>query len=242
MRISIRRFGENLIDMIFPPRCAVCDKIILHARDGVCEGCISRMKFVEEPYCYKCGKPLNEKQDEYCKDCISKTRYYEEGRSVLIYDEYMSKSIYRFKYHHRREYANYYGKIIFERLSGKLDSWNIDGFVPVPVHKSKLKSRGYNQAEEIARVLSKYTKIPTFGDYVIRKKSTTVQKNLNAKDRENNLKKAFIVNKNSVKLRTVAVVDDIYTTGSTVDAIAKCLKDAGVEKVYFITLCIGRGI
>lgn len=241
MQILVDKIAENLVDMIFPPRCAVCNDIIYHKREGICSDCANKLKYVTEPYCYKCGKPLEDDAAEYCKDCMSKPHYYEEGRGLLVYDEYMSKSIYRFKYNHKKEYGAFYGKVINDRLGDKIKEWNAQCLIPVPVHKSKLKTRGYNQAQVLAKELSKHCKIPVRSDLMLRNKSTVVQKKLSATDRENNLKKAFIVSKNVVSLNSVIIVDDIYTTGSTVDAMAKCLKEAGVRDVYFITLCIGRG-
>ena len=128
-----------------------------------------------------------------------------------------------------------------ERLGDKIRRWDVDAVIPVPVHKSRLKKRGYNQAALIAGELSKRLGIPMRDGVVIRRAATGVQKELGAAERQNNLKKAFIVPGNVVKLKSVLVVDDIYTTGATVDAVAGCLKGAGVEKVYFASLCIGRG-
>lgn len=241
MRISVDRIWENILDYVFPPRCAVCNGVMLHLRDGVCEECRDKITFVEDPLCLKCGKPIDDPGAEFCTDCENKVHYYREGRGVLLYDEYMSKSIYAFKYNGKREYACFYAKLIYGRLKNKIKMWDCEALVPVPVHKSKLKKRGYNQAAILAEELSKLCKIPVREDLISREKSTIVQKNLSAKDRENNLKKAFIIRKNSVKLRSVAIVDDIYTTGSTIDAVAAKLHEAGVENVYFITLCIGRG-
>lgn len=232
---------EGLFDLVFPPRCPVCNTIVADKALGVCAECFDELQFVAEPYCMKCGKPLERDGHEYCGDCLSKKHIYEEGRAALVYDDNMSRSIYRFKYNSKAEYSRVYGRIIYERLKGKIHSWNAQALIPVPIHKSKLKKRGYNQATLIAKELSRYCNIPVNEHIVYRKIPTEVQKNLSATERENNLKKAFIVRKNVVKLNTVIIVDDIYTTGSTIDAVARVLKAAGVEKVYYISLSIGRG-
>ena len=139
------------------------------------------------------------------------------------------------------EFAKLYGRIMHDRLKEKIDEWNVDAIVPVPVHKSRLKKRGYNQAALIAKELSKRLKIPVNECLVVRTGATGAQKDLSAAERQNNLKKAFKVTENVVEYDTVLIVDDIYTTGATVDAMARCLKGAGIKKVYFATLCIGRG-
>ena len=220
----------------------MCDEIIPGFGKGICKECKGKLTYVQEPYCMKCGKPIENEEKELCSDCERKNHNYDEGRSVFIYDEYMSRSIYRFKYNSKKEYALFYGEEISKSLGMKIKSWNPDALIPVPIHKSKLKKRGFNQAYLIAKEISKNLNIPINDKILIRKNQTKVQKNLGAKERENNLKKAFNVKKNSVKLNTVVIIDDIYTTGSTIDAISTVLKESGVKKVYFITLSIGRGI
>ncbi len=230
----------KLIDYLFPPICPVCNEIVSGGKDGICPACEMRLPYIGSSYCMKCGKPVEE-DEEFCLDCLKCTHEYDEGRAALVYDELTSKSIYRFKYNNKREFAKVYGRIIEDRLGSKIKSWNADVMIPVPVHKSKMKKRGYNQAELIADELSKRLKIPVCSDLVVRNTATAVQKELSAKARQNNLKKAFNVTRNDVKYKTVLIVDDIYTTGATVDAMARCLKGVGIQNVYFVSLCIGRG-
>lgn len=238
MRSSeISRF---LLGLIYPGICPVCNRIIPSRTADICPQCIGRLSFVGNSHCMKCGKPVDD-EEEYCSDCLKKHHDYDEGRAVLIYDEVASSSIYRFKYNGKREYALFYARIMHERLGRKIKSWNVDAIIPVPIHPSKLKKRGYNQAQLIAGNLSKRLGIRMNCDIITRKRATGVQKNLSAKGRQNNLKKAFNVSQNVVKLDSVLIVDDIYTTGATVDAMARCLKGAGVKNVYFAALCIGRG-
>ena len=232
---------KTILDLIYPVRCPVCGDIVSVRCSDICPECERRLKYVEEPFCLKCGKPVENEDTEYCGDCLRKKHVFNEGRAALVYDEITSKSIYAFKYNARREYALFYARIISERLERKIRLWNPDAIIPVPIHKSKLKSRGYNQAALIANELSKRLGIPCNEGILIRRAPTKVQKNLSASQREINLKKAFIVKRNSVELKSVLVVDDIYTTGSTMDAIASCLKGAGIGEVFFVTLCIGRG-
>lgn len=242
MRVNINKIWEFMVDALYPPRCPICNDITDDKANSVCTSCVGVIPYVGKIHCMMCGKPMCDAAAQYCNDCLTKPHYYDEGRAALVYDEYMSRSIYRFKYNSKVEYARFFGRVIYDCLGRKIKSWNADALIPVPIHKSKMKSRGYNQAFLIAEELSKHVKIPVLNDYLFRKNQTKVQKNLTASERENNLKKAFIVRKNSVKLKSVIIVDDIYTTGSTIDAIAKILKESGAEKVYFVTLCIGRGI
>ena len=111
----------------------------------------------------------------------------------------------------------------------------------VPVHRSRLRTRGYNQAEVIARSLGRELGIPVDTRLIRRSKKTVPLKNLTLAERQNNLKKAFKLCRNDVKLKTIIVIDDIYTTGSTMDAVAQVLKNAGIERVYCVCAAIGKG-
>ena len=183
---------------------------------------------------------LNDEGAEFCENCMRMKHVFTEGRSAFIYDGAMRKSIYRFKYNNQREYAEYFGLAISELLGAKIKSYNPDALIPVPMHKAKERKRGFNQANLIARELSRHIKVPVRDDIVTRKRSTKIMRSLGEKERQNNIKKAFKLKKYSVKLNNVIVVDDIYTTGTTVDAVAACLKEAGVSNVYFIALSTGK--
>lgn len=112
----------------------------------------------------------------------------------------------------------------------------------MPLHPSGQRKRGYNQAEVLAEQIGKRMHIPVRTDIVKRVRRTTPQKELDNTERQNNLKKAFKICRNDVKLEVAVIIDDIYTTGSTIDEIAAELKRAGVRQVFFITLAIGRGL
>ena len=136
----------------------------------------------------------------------------------------------------RPEYIAFYAKAIEERLGEFIRHIDPDGFIPVPIHKKRYIKRGYNQAEELSKELSKLTGIQTYNDLVLRIKDTVPQKKINKIERQINMKKAFIVKENSVKLRKIIVVDDIFTTGSTCDECASVLMKNGAYKVIVLTV------
>ena len=234
----IRRFGYMLRELIFPRRCPVCDGIIDKDGEIICDGCRDTLRIIEEPYCMKCGRKLN-CDEALCGECTSNMHEFESGRCVFVYDELMKESIYRFKYAGRAEYAEYYGKMAVKLYGNYIGKIKPDALIPVPLHKSRYIKRGYNQAEEIARVIGRELGIRVFDDVLIRAENTKVQKKLGAGARQNNLKKAFKIGSNSVKLSTVILIDDIYTSGSTIDACASVLKTAGIREVYYIVLGMG---
>lgn len=179
------------------------------------------------------------REDEYCKDCGKRKHEFVQGKSLYEYSS-AAASIYRFKYGKRREYADFYGEELAKRFGETIRRWGAEALVPVPVHEKRKRERGYNQAELLAVCLGKRLHIPVKQNLLVRSKETVPQKELNAAQRQNNLKRAFKIGKNDVKLSTIIVVDDIYTTGSTVDEIARTLKQAGVKQVYILTLAIGN--
>lgn len=221
-------------DILFPRRCGVCDKALAKYEQGICSECIKKAVYIEEPVCVKCGRPITG-MTVLCSDCMKNRREFEAGRFPLSY-EWIGNSVYRFKYMNRPEYVTYYADVIMDKLGDFIKCINADAFVPVPLHKKRLAKRGYNQAEELSRELSKRTGIPTVANCVQRSRNTIPQKKFNKKARLINMKKAFIVRENSVKLKTIIVVDDIFTTGSTINSLSRELKASGVGKIYFITI------
>ena len=111
----------------------------------------------------------------------------------------------------------------------------------MPIHKNRLRQRGYNQAYLIAKYVGYKLGIPIVKDALVRTTDTTPQKELNDEERKNNLKNAFQTTENIVKYKRILLVDDIYTTGSTADAVTECLYKAGATDVYFMSICIGKG-
>lgn len=195
----------------------------------------------------KCGKSIAEEETEYCRDCAKRSFSYVRGFSVWEYDEKMKKSIAGFKYHQRAEYRYYYGEQIDERLGEKLRSLHVDAVLAVPLHRKKKNQRGYNQAELIAKQVAKRLDTALCSRLLIRKKYTRPQKELDHAQRWKNLRDAFgIREKEAERLRSkgkfpkrVLLVDDIYTTGSTMEACTRVLLQAGVSEVYLLSLSIG---
>lgn len=227
-------------ELIFPRRCPVCDRIVPWGKE-ICIDCIPWLVKVKGPRCYKCGKPIHNQEQEYCYDCYHKKHDYDSGMALYEYQS-VCQSIIRFKYKNRAEYADYYGKEMAKLLGRQIKNWRFDAILAVPLHKKRQNIRGYNQADLLARVISKSLEIPYYPKLIVRKRKTIPLKELDPKGRQINLKNAFIIKADDVKLNRVVIVDDIYTTGSTIDEIAGLLKKNGVSKVYFITLATGKGL
>ena len=154
----------------------------------------------------------------------------------------MAATIYRLKYGGRQEYARFLGEEMAYYLGSFIKEVHPDALIPVPLHPKRFRKRGYNQAALLARTLGTCLDIPVEEKILCRTKDTKPLKLLNPEERQNNLKKAFNITQNDVKLNTVIMVDDIYTTGSTMDEAARTLLEGGVKKVYFVALACGAGV
>ncbi len=230
----------KILALLFPGRCPICDEILEYG-DMICPECMRETICISEPICKKCGKPIENQRLEYCYDCSKDKHLYDAGRAVFVYQGAVKKSLYRFKYQNKREYAEYYAWQTAKQWGEWIKRQEIDVIVPVPLHVKRKKERGYNQAEIYARKLGKRLGIPVEANLLIRQKNTIPQKELNNLKRKNNLKKAFKCRQNIVQFKRVLLVDDIYTTGSTIDAVAEVLKNKGVKKIFFVCISIGRG-
>lgn len=233
--------GERALELLFPRRCPVCDRPVFPPGGLICKKCSEVPEYVHEPRCIRCGKGLKGDGGEYCYDCSRTVHYYDRG--VVLYQYKSVRSvIYRFKYGGRQEYARFLGEDMALRLGKEILSWKPDALIPVPLHPEREKKRGYNQAALVAEWLGKKLEIPVVEDWLFRVENTRPQKELEGSARQNNLKKAFKLAGNDVKLNTIVIIDDIYTTGSTIDEIARICRRAGVKKIYFAALSVGNGM
>ena len=231
-------------DLIFPKRCPVCHKPVPYyeRKQGICKPCIKKLPLIGNSGCYLCGRRLSHREKELCEEC-KKSRgmhHYTRGFALCSYDEVMRESIYRFKYGGRQEYGKFYGELMADHFTDFMKRAGVEAIIPVPLHPSRERKRGFNQAAVLARALGKRSKIPVLENFVARTVNTLPMKSLSGKKRQNNLKKAFKIVQNDVKLNITIIIDDIYTTGSTIDAIAKLLRNAGCSRVYFLALAIGK--
>lgn len=227
-----------LDDLLFPRRCPVCDKIVIPFGALCCTPCKKKLYYIGDDYCMKCGKGLLNSRKAYCSRCMAQPGTFTYGRSLYQYES-VSGSIFRLKYQGRKEYADFFGEELYRHFKDDIAKMQADAIIPVPLHKKRLEERGYNQSSLLAKVLSDKTGIPCMEEVVKRVKNTLPQKKLNDIERQNNLKKAFKLCENDVKLDRMIIVDDIYTTGSTVNALSKVLFEGGAKEVFVITLAAG---
>lgn len=231
--------------LLFPPRCPFCDEVLFSsvflAPEMVCRSCSGKPEYVREPACKKCGKPLEDERQEYCYDCARHTGGFKQGKALWVYRGAVKDSIYRFKYRGRREYARYYGRELVRIYGEWIKRCRVEAIVPIPLSKRRMRQRGFNQAELVAREVGRQTGIPVYGKLLVRVRDTRAQKELSEEERKINLKKAFKTTANKVQLKHILLIDDIYTTGCTMREAAGELKRSGVRDVYCLSISIGRG-
>lgn len=216
----------------------MCHRILENQKALICPECAVSLKPYEGPRCMKCGKSVAQ-EEEYCSECSQKKRAFTEGRGIYFYDDRMKASLLRYKYYGRREYGDFYAAAICRYGRKEIERWKADLLVPVPLHPSKQRRRGFNQAEYLADRIGAFYGIPVSGRVLIKKRKTKSQKKLNAAERYRNLQNAFEARERLDGLR-ILIIDDVYTTGSTMDAAAACLLEAGAAQVYFLTVCMGN--
>ena len=262
---------ELLGSLFFPARCLVCNEILEPeiAKSGIHPACKNKLYPILGAVCMHCGRPIGnynsgkretkyeityepadevayETAKEYCRDCIIKgynrNSAIKQAKSLYIYKGAIKKSMYRFKYSNQREYADFFAREAMKKYGAWMKQAGIEVIVPVPMYLPKQRRRGYNQAECFANRLSACVDIPVNTKIVRRILDTRPQKELDDKQRKENLKKAFQSAGNVVQYKCVLVVDDIYTTGSTAEAVARELIKEGAHRVYVMTVCIGGDV
>ena len=229
------------LDFLYPENisCILCNNSISkNTTYSMCKDCFNNINFILDG-CIKCGKPiinysLEEQSIEGCSYCLNKGFYFDKVISCVEYTEISKKIIFGLKYNNKTYLSKYIAIIMKEKL--ELENIKFDYILFVPLHKKRLRKRGFNQAEKIAKSLSIIIDVPVI-DNISRKYNTKRLYKLGKEERINELKNAFIINNNIIDLKNknVLLVDDIFTTGSTVNEISKVLKINGVNKIFVST-------
>lgn len=235
----------NLFDILFPAKCPLCGRVHrTREKEGICKACYQKLPVVTEPCCKHCGKPIADETSEYCYDCGKKNSHLTAGTALFVYTEQMKKAMAAFKYAGSQTDGEIYGMELFKYRGSKLSGWQLDYVIPVPLHRRRRQFRGYNQAEIIAEVIGTALNVPLLTDCLERTRYTRPQKGLDDKKRLQNVQGAFRFRKSFERQQltgcNILLIDDIYTTGATLEACGAILRQQGVKNVYFACLCIGQ--
>ena len=230
----------GIADLIFPPRCITCDTLLEQRGPlPLCPSCREKIRFIHSPLCPRCGLPFPaaEGEDHLCGDCITVEKPYAVARAVGEYEETLLTAIHRFKYRGRAGIGGILGGIMADFAAGIWDMKIFDLIVPVPLHRRRLRERGFNQAVILAREISKRFDIPLDFISLRREAFTPPQVGLGREERSANVRGAFSA-KHAERIagRRILLVDDVYTTGSTLEECTRTLIRAKAESVAVLTL------
>jgi ComF family protein len=219
------------LDWLFPPTCGGCNTL------GVrwCKNCQQQVMHVSGRVCACCGDPLAAKAStDLCGDCQYHPPAYQKLRSFGVFESVLRKSLHRLKYQNDPGVAEALSKHLIELYNDF--KWDINLITPVPLSKQRIKERGYNQSDLLARPLAYAIDKPYQPKALWRIRETRTQVGLSAEERRQNVDEAFSADPGLVKGKTVLVIDDVTTTGSTISACAKALLQTGASAVFGLTL------
>ncbi len=221
------------IDFLFPPRCVITDQAITkHANNRFLSATAQGFLPLLHIYCPRCSLPLSTPSKSACGECQKHPPQYKRVISPLIYAEPIRSMIQDTKFNNILHNAAFFADLLLKNIQQHYQHQALPQLIlPVPLHNKRLQQRGYNQAREISRLLSQQLSISHNDQSLIRIKATDEQSGLNAKQRQHNLKNAFAVAQSLLPIKHVAIVDDVMTTGATVNSVAQTLLDEGVEQV-----------
>lgn len=241
------RMADRVLDLLYPPSCAVCEELLRGGR-SLCGGCDVELPRLPEPFCRTCGEHFEgEIEGEFrCPNCHGVKFSFEFARPALLRDERTLGMIHGLKYGRRIHLADELGRLAVEALEDPRFASALEGawpLVPVPLHRKRRQWRYFNQAHEIARRVSADAGLPVF-QALRRVQETETQTALSRKQRMENLRGAFAPSRVGLawakeKPPGAILVDDVFTTGSTVEACAKVLRKAGVRRVFVLTVMRG---
>lgn len=234
----LRKIIDYTISVIYPNRCVSCNEILEVGHKWLCEKCAPDFEINEHRRCRICGRIIY--HDGKCRACNTNKLYFDRGNSVFEYKDAVRDGIRNYKYKGLYSYGKYFGKIMADYAKCYMDI-DFDYVTAVPLHIKRLRSRGYNQSEILAKIVAKSIEVE-YKDLLIRQINTKPLNSLGKKERLENIKGAFILNpKVSVENKNILVIDDIYTTGSTINECSKVLKKNKAALVEFFTLsCKGE--
>lgn len=238
MSFWLKNIVPRALDLVLPPLCLLCDEPVGRSAT-LCPECWGRIHFVARPFCERCGTPFDIPVEDgtLCGRCLSDPPAFVSARSAMLYDDASRALVLGFKHADRTHAAP--ALAVWMHRAGRECLKEADALVPVPLHRWRLLRRRYNQSALLAAEVGKLAQKPVLYDGLFRRRDTPTQGQLKRKDRQENVKGAFRVNPSCVEAiqnKTLVLIDDVLTTGATVDECARTLLSAKVKSVHVLTL------
>lgn len=233
-----KNFAASALNLLFPPQCLGC-KTLVEQDGALCQACWGEMVFIAEPVCERCGFPFDYALGEgaLCAECLSEPPLYTQARAVLRYDEHSHRLVLPLKFFDQTHAVPTYTQWMLRAAHPFLERCEL--VVPVPLHWRRLWQRKYNQSALLGASIAHSAGLPFIPDALIRTRYTTPQTGLTRKERLVNLKKVFAPNPKTlaeIQSKNVLLIDDVTTTGATLNACCAALHEARVRDIYVLTL------
>jgi ComF family protein len=235
---------KAFLDILFPPRCHFCKVFIPDADDlHLCARCLGACGVIRSPLCNRCGVPFYTDlgEDHLCGRCIDRQPPFTAARAAFLFEGPVRELIHRLKYNRRVQHRRLLARLAVRRLATFISESQADLVIPVPLHVKRLRQRGFNQAVLLGEILAREWGLPLIRRNLRRIRWTEPQINLSLAERAANVRGAFSISEPLlVRDKRIILVDDVYTTGSTVSECSRVLNDAGASAVFVVT--IGRAM
>jgi len=231
---------RNTADVLFPPRCQSCGQVTDDLTAGLfCAACAGDIRYIVPPVCPACGAPVPAREGEpsLCGDCRTAPKPFHIARSAAVFTGGLLEVIHRFKYHRRPALGKSLGKLLAGDAYAGINIRDYSMIIPVPLHVRRLRERGFNQSLLLARAVSAGCGAPVDFLSLRRERDTPPQTRMGRRERQANIRGAFrVVHPDRIKDRHILLIDDVYTTGSTLAECARALLDSGAARVGVLTL------
>jgi len=232
-------FQSIFFQFFLPPQCPCCEKFLEEGQQGFCSKCLSEIHWIESPYCSVCGIPFISKEVEShpCGACVTHRKYFTMARALGTYEGSLQEAIHHWKYEGKTNLTPFFAEWLAEGLKRYWEPDSLDLLIPVPLHTQRLRERGFNQVLVLVKELSRRTGIPYRKTTLQKKKPTVPQVNLSGAERGKGLRGAFhVIGKEELVGKSALLVDDVYTTGATVNECSRVLRRGGAKRVDVLTL------
>ena len=238
----IKKGGASLLDLIYPPHCALCEeRLATEERGGVCLRCFSQIPKNSPPFCPSCGRQYaGSKSAPRCGMCEGKHFPFDRLWFVAPYEGALREMLHALKYGGRRPLANSLAQLLLTFAKKEFHPFAFEDVLPVPLERRKERERGFNQSALLAKALAEALTIPFSSGNLIRVRATVPQASLPREKRFENVRGAFRVRNPSLYAgKSLLLVDDIVTTGATLSACGEALRTAGAKEISIVALARG---
>jgi len=238
----IKKGGSSLLDLIYPPHCALCEKrLAMDERGGLCLRCLSQIPKNIPPFCPSCGRHYaGVKSAPRCGMCEGKHFPFDHLWFVAPYEGALRETLHKLKYEGRKPIANSLAQLLITFLKDELHPFVFEEVLPVPLERQKERERQFNQSALLAKALAEALHIPFSSGNLIRVRATLPQSSLPREKRVENVRDAFRVRNPSLYAgKNLLLIDDIVTTGATLSACAEVLRVAGAREISIVALAGG---